>query len=84
MSELKILAVPTSTKLSPKAMKMLDQHNCLVIFSDYPERVRLLNPDDSLSVFPSNEFTWAALDALAMSSDKAFSEPDADSCGVAS
>lgn len=76
--ELKILSIPTSAKMTPDAFSRLTEMNCVVIQSDSPELVRLVSPTSDIDLLPANEFVWAALDALAMSADTQYSEPDAD------
>jgi hypothetical protein len=75
--ELKILAVPMSTEISDKVQAMLAEKGVVVLRSDTPELVRLVTPTSDIDLLPANEFMWAALDALAMTSEK-YSEPDAD------
>lgn len=76
--ESKILSIPTSAKMTPDALSKLAEMNCVVIQSDSPELVRLVYPTSDIDLLPANEFMWAALDALAMSADKQYLEPDAD------
>jgi hypothetical protein len=76
--DLKILAVPMATEISDEVQAILAQKGVVVIRSDTPELVRLVVPSADVDLMPANEYMWAALDALSMSADKQYSQPDAD------